>query len=91
MTQYDGISHLRAHAAVVLGALVDATGRKGTLVVEHGGVVIEHPACGRVTFLIDEHVLHIASRTGSAFTGPVGVLVGHMSLSTLLPSRSRTR
>lgn len=86
---FDAVSHLRAHAAVVLGALVDATGQTGTLTIEHGGVAIEHPACGRVVFLLGEHVLHIASRTGSAFTGPVDVLVAHMSLAMLLPSGRR--
>lgn len=83
---FDAVSHLRAHAAVVLGALVDATGQTGTLTIEHGGVSIGHPACGRVVFLLGEHVLHIASRTGSAFTGPV---VSHMSLATLLPPGRR--
>lgn len=85
----DHLATLRAHAAVVLGALVDATGAEGTLTIEPGGVALAHPACGRIVFLLDEHSLHIASKSGAVFTGPHDVLIAHMRLATLLSRQRR--
>ena len=85
----DQLATLRAHASAVLGALVDATGAEGTLTIEPGGVTLTHPACGRVVFLLGENILHIASKSGTLFTGPHDVLIANISLATLLSRQRR--
>lgn len=84
-----GIAALRAHAAVVLGAVMDATGKQGTLTIEPDGAVIEHPACGRVSLLVGEGVLHVASKTGRVFIGPASTLVAQVGPDTLLRPRRK--
>lgn len=87
-----GMAALRAHAAVVLGAIVDATGKQGTLTIETDGAVIEHPACGRVAMLVGDDVLRVASKTGQVFVGPASTLMSQVSVDTLLwPKRKLVR
>lgn len=88
MTSSD-VAALRAHAAVVLGAVVDVTGTPGTLTIEPGGAVIEHPACGRVSLLVGDGVLRVASKTGQVFVGPASTLVSQIGVDTLLRSRRK--
>lgn len=83
---------LRAHSATVLGAIVDATGKQGTLTIEPDGAVIEHPACGRVSLLVGDSVLRVASKTGQVFVGPASTLVAQVGPDTLLhPHRKLVR
>lgn len=80
---------LRAHAAVVLGAVVDATGRQGTLTIETAGAVIEHPSCGRVSLLVGDGVMRVASKTGQVFVGPASTLISEVGMDTLLRPRRK--
>lgn len=87
-----GMDALRAHAAVVLGAVVDVTGTPGTLTIEPGGAVIEHPSCGRVSLLVGDGVLRVASKTGQVFVGPASTLISDVGVDTLLrPKRKLVR
>lgn len=84
-----GMAALRAHAAVVLGAVVDATRKQGTLTIEPAGAVIEHPACGRVSLLVGDGVLRVASKTGQVFVGPASTLISEVGVDTLLRTKRR--